>query len=293
MSSEDLQNAYNLIRDGQRAEAVSILLPLVRADPLSADGWWLLANAVDDPDQQRQALERVLKLRPDDDRARRMLNKLSPTDSPISEDRPRKRKNDDAADFSDFDEDRVRVRRKKRGASPLTLILAAIGLIVAISCALCLGLAVITVPSVKTVVEQVVLTVTFEPGFATLANLGTALPTHIATPEPRMQPSDAMVRGSITPGQTIHPMLAFSDDLWTFRGEAGQSIIVAVESADPALSPQVYLYNSDKQILARADNNAHAPKISLEYKLSVGGTYTIDIAAFGDQADYTLTLTTK
>src|SRR5215207_3197274 len=76
MSSEPLQVAYRLIREGNKQEAVRILTPIVRADPQNADAWWLLANAVDNPEQKRRALERVLRLRPEDERAQRMYASL-------------------------------------------------------------------------------------------------------------------------------------------------------------------------------------------------------------------------
>ena len=77
MSSEPLQVAYRLIREGNKQEAVRILTPIVRADPQNADAWWLLANAVDNPEQKRRALERVLRLRPEDERAQRMYSSLN------------------------------------------------------------------------------------------------------------------------------------------------------------------------------------------------------------------------
>jgi hypothetical protein len=75
-SQAQLQEAYQLIRQGQQVEAVRLLVPLVRADPNDADAWWLMANAVSDPAQQRRALEQVLRLRPNDDKARKMLARL-------------------------------------------------------------------------------------------------------------------------------------------------------------------------------------------------------------------------
>ncbi len=82
MSTDQMQQAYQLIRSGRKQEAVAILVPIVRATPTNADAWWLLANAVDNPDQKRRALQQVLRLRPDDERAQRMLNRLDPTSAP-------------------------------------------------------------------------------------------------------------------------------------------------------------------------------------------------------------------
>ncbi|MCS7070178.1 MAG: pre-peptidase C-terminal domain-containing protein, partial [Anaerolinea sp.] len=76
-TNQQLQQAYQLIRQGNKQEAMRILVPIVKADANNADAWWLLANAVSDTNQARRALEQVLRLRPNDDKARRMLDRLS------------------------------------------------------------------------------------------------------------------------------------------------------------------------------------------------------------------------
>lgn len=83
MSADQLREAYRLIKAGSKQEATQILIPIVRTDKTNADAWWLLANALSDPEKQRKALEEVLKLRPDDERAQRMYARLTfpPTSS--------------------------------------------------------------------------------------------------------------------------------------------------------------------------------------------------------------------
>ncbi len=93
MSAEPLQQAYRLIREGKKSEAVRLLVPIARSEPRNANAWWLLANALEDPDKQRRAVERVLLLRPDDTRARKLLDHLQPPlDDPFAE-----------VDFDSFD----------------------------------------------------------------------------------------------------------------------------------------------------------------------------------------------
>ena len=55
-TSQQLQQAFQLIKNGQRQEAAQILVPIVRAEPNNADAWWLLANAVTNEEQQRNRL---------------------------------------------------------------------------------------------------------------------------------------------------------------------------------------------------------------------------------------------
>lgn len=76
-TDQQMQQAYQLIKQGRKEEAAALLVPIVRADNDNADAWWLLANAVGNADQAKRALQMVLRVRPDDDRARRMLAKLS------------------------------------------------------------------------------------------------------------------------------------------------------------------------------------------------------------------------
>ncbi|MFN8529576.1 MAG: hypothetical protein U0670_13265 [Anaerolineae bacterium] len=75
-TAEQLQAAYRLVREGRAPEAQQLLLPVVRNDAGNADAWWLLANAFGDTPKAVYALQQVLALRPDDERARRMLDRL-------------------------------------------------------------------------------------------------------------------------------------------------------------------------------------------------------------------------
>lgn len=76
MSADQLRRAYDLIRQGQKEEAVAILQPILRSERDNADAWWLMANALTDPARQIQALNQVLRLRPSDQRAQKMLARL-------------------------------------------------------------------------------------------------------------------------------------------------------------------------------------------------------------------------
>jgi len=68
-----------------------VLLPVLKADEQNADAWWLMANALTDPNDAREALETLLRLRPDHDKAQRMLdriNELYPRPQPEPEPEP-------------------------------------------------------------------------------------------------------------------------------------------------------------------------------------------------------------
>jgi hypothetical protein len=72
-----LLEAYNLIKDGRKGEAEELLIGILRDHESNADAWWLLANALSTPEEQREAVEQVLALRPGDDKAQKMLAKIN------------------------------------------------------------------------------------------------------------------------------------------------------------------------------------------------------------------------
>ena len=68
-----LKQAHELIKSGQKQQAVAILKPILKTDRDNAGAWWLLAHAVDSQEHARKALENVLRIRPDDEKARAKL----------------------------------------------------------------------------------------------------------------------------------------------------------------------------------------------------------------------------
>ncbi|MEO8393257.1 MAG: DVUA0089 family protein [Chloroflexota bacterium] len=304
MSSEPLQEAYRLIREGSQQEAVRILVPLVRADPLNPDAWWLLANAIENQEQKRQALERVLKLRPGDEAAQKMLTQLggsiTPTKAPRKAHPPAPAPTPTADDdeFTDLDAmptGRVKVRRSRR-RSPLMFILALISLLTVVSCGVCIVITAVSVPSITTFVQGVVLTITFEPDFATLASLATpgAQSALIATvTAPDTLPSDLQIQGSVQKGQvTQNTINTFRDDGWTYAGKANEQIVIEVEAVDAKLDPHLYLYDPNGKLIAENDDidGSTNRNSRIDMTLPSAGSYTIRVSAFADGGAYKLTV---
>ncbi|MBX3063789.1 MAG: tetratricopeptide repeat protein [Anaerolineae bacterium] len=73
---DQLERAYNLIQQEQLDDAVNLLRPIVARDPDNPDAWWLLANAVSEPHDAYNALTNVLRLEPNHDQARELLDNL-------------------------------------------------------------------------------------------------------------------------------------------------------------------------------------------------------------------------
>ncbi len=304
MSSEPLQEAYRLIREGSQQEAVRILVPLVRADPLNPDAWWLLANAIENQEQKLRALEHVLKLRPADEAAQKMLIQLGGSLEPAQAPRPTRKPapvpaagDDEFTDLEAVPTGRVKLRRSRRG-SPLMFILALIGLLTVVSCGICIVITAVSLPSITTVVQQVVMTVTYEPGFATLASLATpgAQSALIATVTAADRlPSDLQMQGSVEKGRvTQNTINTFRDDGWTYKGKANEQLVIEVDAVDANLDPHLYLYDTSGKLIAENDDidGSDNRNARIEITLPSAGSYTIRVSAFADGGAYKLTVET-
>ncbi|HVU15182.1 MAG TPA: DVUA0089 family protein [Phototrophicaceae bacterium] len=277
MSSEALQQAYRLIREGNKQDAARLLVPIVRADPLNADAWWLLANAVENTQQQARALRRVLSLRPNDPRATEMLARLqanaalsASAGAPV-----------DNLPLGDVQE------RKSR---PISLLLVLIGVITIIGCAACIGVAALSQTALQGVYGRVILTVTavanFNQPFSTA-------PTQIPPTAIPTLPPDLIMRGSINDGQTVSNTVAtFTDDGWTFSATTGERVSIELDAVDPKLDPQLYLYGPNGVLVAENDDidGANNRNSRLDLTLTNAGTYTIRVGKFADGGQYRLSL---
>lgn len=74
-----LERAYRLIQQERGSEALDVLRPVLAKDRNNADAWWLMANAVDEPEDAREALENVLRITPNHVEARNLLDQLNAT----------------------------------------------------------------------------------------------------------------------------------------------------------------------------------------------------------------------
>jgi hypothetical protein len=77
-----LQQAYQLIQQGEREQALAILYGVVTGAPLHRDAWWLIAQAATNTRQREQALRRALEIDPTFEPARRLLDRLSQMNVP-------------------------------------------------------------------------------------------------------------------------------------------------------------------------------------------------------------------
>src|SRR5688500_17606145 len=73
---DELAQAAALLRAERPGEARALLGELLRREPRSDQAWFLLSLAVDDPRQQRDCLQRALRLNPAHGPARERLAEM-------------------------------------------------------------------------------------------------------------------------------------------------------------------------------------------------------------------------
>jgi hypothetical protein len=83
-----LTRAYTLIESDRLDEARELLDPVLEADKVNADAWWLYAHAVRDREEARNALLNVLRVDPGYPDARDLLKALEVASSPLPSIRP-------------------------------------------------------------------------------------------------------------------------------------------------------------------------------------------------------------
>lgn len=81
--TEALQQAIQLHQTGKKSQAARLLVNLLKTDPANEQSWWLLSTCVDDPQKQRDCLDRVLLINPYHLGARMTLERLN-EDQPSS-----------------------------------------------------------------------------------------------------------------------------------------------------------------------------------------------------------------
>jgi Flp pilus assembly protein TadD len=68
-SRDPIQQVRELIKAGRRPQALKQVARLIEKDHDNPELWWLLANATDDTEQARAALDHLLVLQPNNERA--------------------------------------------------------------------------------------------------------------------------------------------------------------------------------------------------------------------------------
>lgn len=78
MVKEQLTKAFQLMKDGEKGQALVIVKGILREDPRNVNAWWMMSHLLEDEDKVVKSLEKVLSLDPNHQVARKKLAKLRP-----------------------------------------------------------------------------------------------------------------------------------------------------------------------------------------------------------------------
>ena len=290
-TGQQLHQAYELIKGGYKEHAASLLAVWLVSDPCNADAWWLLAMAAPSRELMRHALGRLLELRPDDLRARQLVDSVDVRQ--IRADGRAASAGYSSAYFPTYPpaglEPRLPSLRRKtkrantyphRRSTSFYIALLMSGLFGVFGCAL-LTLAVIS---------------GLQWGGHALEGLNPLLPAlQIAQAGADSRPDlgDINLLGNVGFLQYRSAMMSAPDErhLYTFTGNSGDWVAIEVTTPDSALDPALALYSGSGLLVGgNADRAADDPDASLALALPQTGAFTIAVSAQGGQGAYTLSL---
>jgi hypothetical protein len=76
MSQEELRQAFELMKQGNKSEAIVVVRGVLQDDMTNVNAWLLMANLLDDERKKRKALERVLAINSEHPGALKMMRNL-------------------------------------------------------------------------------------------------------------------------------------------------------------------------------------------------------------------------
>jgi tetratricopeptide (TPR) repeat protein len=75
MANRQMEQAIRAYKSGEKQKAQKLLARLVKAEPNNEDAWLLLAGCIENSEQKQYCLKRVLKINPNNARAKQSLKK--------------------------------------------------------------------------------------------------------------------------------------------------------------------------------------------------------------------------
>lgn len=78
MPEQQLREAFELMKQGEKNQAMMIVRGILRENRQNVDAWWLMANLLEDEDKILKCLNQILELNPEHRGARKKLESLRP-----------------------------------------------------------------------------------------------------------------------------------------------------------------------------------------------------------------------
>lgn len=297
---DQLYQAYQLVKAGKKADAQVILVPILQEDENNADAWWLLANALDDPGDIREALETVLRLKPGYAAAEKKLAALNAKFSPVEADpfadigievdsasTRRTEPLDESFDVLDrkpINQAKTRSKSNK-GTNPLVIVLAVVGGLALCVCLACVGFFTIGPAIMGPAVEDIFgdITLTLEAG-------GDFNLDGFNTGNVRQQFQNNIAYGEAWAANLNSGV----EHTYTFSGSAGDRVVITMvaTNASQNLDPYITLYDSTGNAVGTDDDSAGNLDAELDYTLTSSGSYTIGAGSWSGttSGDYEIRL---
>ena len=76
--TNDLQQAIAAIKAGDKEAGQQLLAQVIKAEPKNEAAWLWMASTLDDPQEKKECLQKVLQINPDNETARQALAQLEP-----------------------------------------------------------------------------------------------------------------------------------------------------------------------------------------------------------------------
>lgn len=279
-----IQEAYNHVRSGNKAAAVDILLPILRTDKDNVNAWWVLANALEDPQEVREALEQVIRLDHDHIQANNRLAKMDEEKNIAF-----KPKNDFIFDEDEEDyypptstsrtsSSRVVINHQQSG-SGAGKIIGILGIIAAVTCGLCMVVVLAGTLVFGGVMSEAVNDPNVQQALRELSTFG----------ELMTLPTNAIDKGTLERGQTVNNTWLASEErhLWTFEVTDSSPFTISVDPQTEGLNVQILVYLPDGSLIeysgATGEMAAGNPQVNSSF--STPGTYSIVVTHFFTSAD--------
>ena len=310
-----LEQAYGYLKEGKRDQARALLEPIINAEPDNVDAWWLMAMTVTTPTEKLNALQNVLRIKPDHANARRVLDGLEAQmpafgmeEDPFATPGP-------TAPFG----------TPASPASPVSYVPPAGSQIGESDDPFALPPAMTTQPAsvsgqrvggnlpaqampvprppaansgtnrlVYVLIGLIVATVCICVGCAAL--LGGSLATVFNNPTfqavlgtgftmfeaPDRLPSGAGNQGAINPNQTRTAQLdPLEQHVWKYQGRSGEQITITVNTESSTFNAFIGVYNASGKLVSKSAAGRTGRTASLASTLPADGTYSILVGGLG------------
>jgi hypothetical protein len=293
MSENVLQEAVDLIKNGNRPEARRILVATLQADPNNAQAWWLFAHAAPTKEMAVVALRELHRLMPDNPRVKEVLLKLggeipppTPTLAELLSDAGARLVPDEPypppdADWNEeigawLDEVEKRKneellanqRREKVSENSSNNFVAKMG----IALLFFVALIIFNAQRIADLTTQAVICRTAEGSESALASVNRSADPNITLPD------DLISQGVLVTDEQVQVSLNAAHDkhAYIFEGRAGQRVFITMWAMDFGMNPLIEVYTPDRHQFAICDEfDLDNPGAQLEMRLPVDGQYTV------------------